>query len=807
MASPRSHQALHLDVFFPTERWWDESLSATLGSPSFDLPGLRSDMDKHDLENFLWDGPDSVWDFGAFSTVAPKTPRPESVSNFHHSSLESFFRQFDTDIAHKSGEQQSVPPDHGGIDGSRRASSKNVVEAMRSTSTPNISCSQMREASTPRTAKQVLRRQNRSCDQCRSAKRACDLPNDGSIQLQRPSKACSLCAIRGMECTTTWLAKKQSALRSKKRPGVTTTSVTGDSADLAFNAAGEGSVDMVVSPAISDADLGRSTIAQATCSQHFNLYVDVFDIPISHCLFLDSMPPGYSMGLAALYSMKDSSSLARCMSKANDWIKSCWDLSYMAGGSANPAPHIFCAASVLDAVFQRTGAQPYRSSMTSRDAAITESYKWAAVALAAQFAPSHGGEKGYLDSQPNKYFAYRHDVALGAWEKAKQKVFGNISATTSFRAALSLLLFGLVPPPGSMDNSHELDEDADYALCEGIRRLHTLCSKARARISEHNELSGSNSVTVRRGAANGPQDLPHLSPEDSKYILELIGAVEWLVNLFNAVAIGTTRGKTQAFPSHTSETSTVHRPHDTSMSKTSLMPGEDTLWIFRRHGHGRTNSALMQTEVPDVSFTTLWSRGANEDLLLQSLRRLAYLAVVIWKSVADLTMAIETTPWNKSKSETIFGHFKTTLSLVQKWRTKFGILDTTMRECFDKATCEIWRTVAFTSNDCDLAILLFCDLIQRFEIELAQQQFTPETERLRSALRSTSGFRKMQRLISAEQVSLIASTCQQASRPGFEGKGGLKSRIQDIAAHPVSRMQDKHGVKLTDLTDPHRIPL
>ncbi|KIW12611.1 hypothetical protein PV08_09889 [Exophiala spinifera] len=785
MTSPRVHETLYPGTSSPLAKWWDESPGATIRSLSFDLPQLLSEMEEYDLDNVNLIGADPLWDSSVFSTAVLDTPRPDCQLEHHQaaSPVAPVLRQLNPERVHQRRDQQGIPGDDITNSGSKRSYSSQMADLFRITSPPGMDSSQTsREAPTPRVAKQALRRQNRSCDQCRSAKRACDLSNDSSIPSQKPSRACSLCTIRGVECTATWLANKQSSLRGKKRPRLTAPIFAEEeSSDLGLNAMEEHRVDMDVSPAAPEANLAKLTIAEEACSQHFNLYVDVFDIPISHCLFLDSMPPGYSLGVAALSPIKDSSSLSGYLSKADAWIKSCWNLNFNAFGSTVPAPHIFHTVSVLDAVFQRTGAQPYRSSMTSRDVAITETYKWAAIALAARFAPAKSGEKKPLNPESGKYLEYRHDVALAAWEKAKEKVFGNIAATTSFRVALSLLLFGLVPVPGSTNQGQELDEDAEYAFCEGVRRLHTLCAKARQRILVYSQANGSNSVTDSRGSPNGSHDLPHLSPEDSKYILELLGAVEWLINIINAVAIGVSRGKTQAFPSQMSTPLTIHRPHDNG--DTSSRPGEDRLWLFRRHD--LSNLSLMQTESKSEAFTTIWCKGAHDDVLLQTLRRLSYVVVVIWKSLADLTMAIESAHRNNvGYEENVFQHYETTISLLQRWRSAFGILDSGMRECFDKASDEIWRTVAFTSNDCDLAILLFCDLVQRFEIRLAQQPFTPETERLRGALRLTSDFRKTQRLISAEQVSLVASTCRQTSRPGFEGSSGLKSHIQDIAAHP-----------------------
>jgi hypothetical protein len=65
------------------------------------------------------------------------------------------------------------------------------------------------------------RKQNHSCDQCRAAKRACDLPQDVSINGQKPTNICTTCKRRGIECTVTWLVDRKSQRHNRKRPRTT----------------------------------------------------------------------------------------------------------------------------------------------------------------------------------------------------------------------------------------------------------------------------------------------------------------------------------------------------------------------------------------------------------------------------------------------------------------------------------------------------------------------------------------------------------------------------------------------------------
>lgn len=170
-------------------------------------------------------------------------------------------------------------------------------------------------------------------------------------------------------------------------------------------------------------------------------------MPISQCLLQGSMLPRYSLGIAALAPLSGNMQLSNYLDKANLWIESCWETNSSLWASTSVAPHIFRAVSILDSLFQRDGSRGSLAPMTSRDSSITEAYKWVAMATAAQFAAGKDEHGSTSNTDSRTARPRSRDIASATWRAAKQMVFGNIAATSSFRLALSLLLFGIIPPP------------------------------------------------------------------------------------------------------------------------------------------------------------------------------------------------------------------------------------------------------------------------------------------------------------------------------------------------------------------------
>ncbi|KAA8651008.1 hypothetical protein EYZ11_004307 [Aspergillus tanneri] len=571
------------------------------------------------------------------------------------------------------------------------------------------------------------RRQNHTCDQCRFSKKACRLPPNVTIYNKKPSTSCSTCKIRGLECTVAWLAGKRSSLLDKKRANaVSYLPKHGEKDNLPDHGIVDRCektpdrklLDVLESVCTTDADLTRKVTAREVGVQQFNLYVDVYDLPLSECLFHGCMPPSYSLGVAAWVPLRKNLQLSSYWDTATAWIKGCWDLDAVSTGVA---PYIFRTASVLDALFQ-----PRVTSQ--RNVSITETYRWAAIAIAAQFATTAPTPEGNPLS---------HDIAVAAWQKAKTMVFGNISAVRSFRIALSLFIFGCILPPPSSATRDAPQEDAIYARAEGLRRLQTLCARARVSVTTADHL----------------RDLPN---ETMDQIGELIGATEWLTTIVHSVTVSTMRGSNCGSP-------------------------EQLLLL-----HELEDSVITRAQTIRQPFTTRWCHGLADDDFIAMLRLSGSVVVLLWKSLADLTVA-----WEAERAPVNYGEvhqrYEAAVSLIEIWRATFGALDEMMKGALQQLRGELWRMVSLCSNDANLPILLFCDVAQRIEFDLERLP-NPEGEEglvaLLEALQSTRSYRKQQRLASATQVSIVASTCYGVSRPGFQGTGGLKASIMDIGSHP-----------------------
>lgn len=360
------------------------------------------------------------------------------------------------------------------------------IHSSSSTPTNNVQDSNARISRLGGSTIRNPRRQNHSCDQCRSSKRACSLPLRVGISGQKPSTPCATCNARGLECTVAWLASKKFEKQSRKKAR-TSSYLREDShplnaADLSIVAEEHQRIDdhtrsRSESLSTLEVDLARQLTAHETCVQQFNLYVDVCDMPLSQCLLHGSMPPRYSLGIAALAPLSNSVHLNTYLEKANMWIESCWELNSSPWSSTTVAPHTFRTVSLLDSLFQGKCTEHSRPS-PSRDASINEAYKWVAIATAAQYA---------VDKSQSQGREHSRDLALTTWCKARKMVFKNIAASGSFRQSLSLILFGLIlRPKGDLDDDATL-EDSRFALCEGIRRLYNLCTRAYDYVHEMQE--------------------------------------------------------------------------------------------------------------------------------------------------------------------------------------------------------------------------------------------------------------------------------------------------------------------------------
>ncbi|KAE8320629.1 hypothetical protein BDV39DRAFT_211485 [Aspergillus sergii] len=631
------------------------------------------------------------------------------------------------------------------------------------------------------------RRQNHSCDQCRSAKRACDLPLNVAIHERRPSTACSMCNLRQTECTVAWLYRKQTlnqATTTKQAPARSRNlekrlaTRTGNTS--ATDTPSEGCISppatSVFIPKASQ-ELTRQLLSRKVRSERLALYVDIVDIPLSQCLRQGSMPPQFSSGIASWGLLAQYPQMTTYFEKAKPWIQSCWDIDYVSSDDWNTAPpHLFRVVSLLDAIFQRKNGRADTAYTESRDTAITETYKWAAIAQAARLFVDRDAGRERNNSDTDVHFGYAHDMARSAWCNAKQLVLRNLATINSFRLALAMVLFGQIVPSES-NESLECDETSAYLFFQGVHRFRRLCVGARALLTG---LSTPRRCERRVQTGISSAELPRTQLQDLQsdikgHLLELIGSIEWLVTMLNSIEIATSIEKLGALPveDYISADDDCQHLNDTPPQ-----------WIVSCSREKEAEDSILGVlKVKDQPFTTLWVNGISSETLVQSIRQLAALGVLIWKSLSHLVLLLRALDVDEVDLDVVHERYNSMMTLIQLWRSSFGVLDCTTRSNLQDLHFNLWRLIAFFCIDTDLAVLIFCEVSQTIEGRLLAQSFTPDTSPLLKELQSSSDYCKKEALISAQEVDLISSTCRGLSRPGHQGPTGLKARIQDICAH------------------------
>lgn len=626
------------------------------------------------------------------------------------------------------------------------------------------------------------RTQNHSCDPCRSGKKACDLRLSITIHNEKPSTPCSTCEVRGLDCKVAWLASRQSSQQIKKRARTSHRSPEAQtpSDGRARTEKRSGSVaplpNSLIYVSTAEGDLMRQFTARETCLQQFNLYVDVVDMPLTECLSGGCMPPTFPLGLAALTPLSNSAHLLTYLKQAQSWIQDCWETKSTSWSSTGFAPHVFLAACLLDALFQEGYPQACRPSpAASRDASINETYKWVAMAAASQFVLGKDDERRKR----------ARDLATATWHKAKQMVFNNIPATYSFRLALSMMLFGRILPPRPANEDTSSAEDAAYAFREGTRRLQKLCIQARTCLRGDSPSDTPPYGTGARSAEKKPHPVQMIPCEAQENVLELIGAVQWLVVIGNSVAIATSQGRICALSPQVRDNKAgcllltreiVPRPDDASGST-----------VAGRYEKGLHDSILTRMRAESHAVTALWRQGITEDVVINVISKSGSLVVLLFQALALLTLDTQNMPHDEAAYELIHRHLITIVTLINGWRSSFGKFDKTIAPLrIQQSGYQLRQFAFFCSNDGDLAVLLYYKVIERLEIELREHELSPAKERLCAAIGLSRASRKEERLTSAMQVSFLTSTARGLSSPGFGGKSGLKTYIEDIAAHPVS---------------------
>jgi hypothetical protein len=630
----------------------------------------------------------------------------------------------------------------------------------------------------PRIRKRA-RKQNHCCDPCRSAKRACDLPPRSAIQNHKPLlTACTTCKVRGVECTVTWLASRQSSRQARKGPVTRSCSpsedklITDSQGILRNDAEASSVLGSLASIAASEGDLARQAVLREVCFQRLYLYIDIVDMPLAQCMSRECMPPCYFLGITPLGPLGESAYISHYLDPVRSRIDRFWNISVTSSGSEHAAPQIFLAASVLDALFQLS-----MSTYSSRHESINEAYKWVAIAAASQFTVREEKLPGMGRSHGRA-----RDIALATWQKAKQIVFENIAATRSFRLALCLLLFGTLFPPTMPEGSNVL-EDAAYATREGLQRLQMLCAEARAHCVHDPDMSRHPPYRTSRVEAARKSHPVQMLPSDVRNdILELIAAVEWLASMFHSAAVVCSRRDTCTTPCFVYCNRSSHWTIDIMREQGAT----------RQHKQGFEDSIVARAQADTHRVTAVWSRPISDDIVARAVSQAGSVAILIWQTLAILTLTFEQLRTDKVQYEELHRYYSAMTNLIDVWESAWGQIDRSAAISLHQSRPNVLRSVYFCSTDVDLAILLFCELNCQLESQLAEQislssTSSPARERLWNALKEKSACRRDQRRTSAMQISHLAMASQGMSSPGFQGKSGLKANVEDISAHPVSK--------------------
>lgn len=434
------------------------------------------------------------------------------------------------------------------------------------------------------------REQYRSCDQCRSAKSACDLKLEAPLVDGIPAKACSGCARREIFCTALWLERMLAQRESKRKKNDQQNNLQTRQANAApyptnkdqspavivpagqMNQA-ESSTSQFVTPipavaaqplinlnlANSQPPVWQHLYALQTYNSHslphtkleqnlgkdvmmdhlernkFKIFYETFEIPFSHWLGQECIPPPYRVGLAIMNdsqttpkadtqigSMQASTNIGS--HRGNEALQRILNQAMLETGSDAigkcsfaSAPFLLSSVYILDTLMD---SKRFRGSRNPRSALYNAQIESALHSAVLASASQYGNQ-----TAAETLSAQKHMTAT-AWYKAKKELFDLISDTWSFRLALGLLIFGMTTPPtpedGHVDQStSELYQNTLFAATEACQRLRQLCQYIRRIISRCRK--------EKRSAA-----------VDSD-ILELLAALEWLAIMIDTVKTVTFR--------------------------------------------------------------------------------------------------------------------------------------------------------------------------------------------------------------------------------------------------------------------------
>jgi hypothetical protein len=291
-----------------------------------------------------------------------------------------------------------------------------------------------------------------------------------------------------------------------------------------------------------------------------------------------------------------------------------------------------------------------------------------------------------------------------------------------------------IPPGGSYRETYCFHPNGGGV---SIRLQQVLCTNARAScLKESNKSPDPTHPRSPPHAAKKSDPVQSSLSDVRNHILELIGAVEWLVAMAHSAAIVTSRSHNCTTPTRVYINASV----GSSPQTTEILQNANNL-IKQQHGQEIEESILARARANVSRVTTLWGREISDDVVARAVSQAGSVAVLMWNKLALLTLATERLRPDEVDYEEVHRHYTALITLINLWRSIFGQVDRTAATSLQQARPDVLRSVSFCSIDVDLSILLLYERIHQLEVQLTKQTsslFPPARERLWNALQSGS---------------------------------------------------------------------
>lgn len=308
------------------------------------------------------------------------------------------------------------------------------------------------------------RLQNRACDQCRRAKRRCDLAeagvDGGPIQNEGP---CKLCIRKNLECTSHWSQLQQTVSSSRQElRHISQTSATYTALQNQLTVRNIGSVGL----SSTTQSLNDSVDNLYIAAKQLSIYITAWEWTWLHYLGPSSAPLGVGIDVIALPRFGLLSSATN----------RCWDSISRVHRPPHISPNFFFTMCACDEAYRHKDR--FKRPPPMAEQISNQALQYAILAYASQFgsqAPKHS------DAEANKAQKEKDlDIAEAAWTRARNFIMTHATVHT-FRMAYALHLFSSTCPPlRSARAESNPTLDAVFALQTGLKMLDELATELRS---------------------------------------------------------------------------------------------------------------------------------------------------------------------------------------------------------------------------------------------------------------------------------------------------------------------------------------